>query len=342
MCEIKFRHTIQRVYVREHDPNLQKGGCLINKNGLRFAYLCAVLNATIIGFSFLFTKMALEYAEPVDTLTYRFAISFAILSIPVLLRRIQLNYRGKPMYKALLLATMYPLGFFTFQTFGLQYSTSSEGGILYAFTPVLTMLVAIVFLKETITTMQRLSVFLSVIGVVFIFWMKGSGIVLSSLTGISLLFLSCLAFAGYSVLTRSLLRTFSPLEITFMMLGIGFVAFLTVSVTNHATAGTLDHLLTPLANGHFIVSVLYLGVMSSLVTALTANYALSKIEASKLSVFSNLSTIVSIAAGAMVYGEEIKVYHIIGSVLIIAGVLGTNRFGAIKAEAQPPTLTAQQ
>lgn len=304
---------------------------MINQKVLTLAYLSAVLNAVIIGFSFLFTKIALEHAQPLDTLTYRFAASFAVMSIPVAFGRIKLKYRGKPIYKALLLATMYPLGFFTLQTFGLQHATSAEGGILYAFTPVVTMLLATVFLKEATTVPQKLSIFLAVFGVVFIFIMKGSSIDLSNITGILLLFLSCLALAGYNVLARSLLRVFNPGEISYLLLGIGFVAFLVVSLTSHAAAGTLDHLFAPLASGTFIVSILYLGVMSSLVTALTANYALSKMEASKMSVFANLSTVVSIAAGAMFLGENITLYHIIGSALIITGVMGANRFGRKKA-----------
>jgi drug/metabolite transporter (DMT)-like permease len=303
----------------------------MDQRGLKLAYLSAVLNATIVGFSFLFTKMALEHAEPIDTLTYRFTLSFAVMSIPVILGRVKLNYRGKPLIKALLLATMYPLGFFTFQTFGLQHATSSEGGILYAATPILTMLLASLFLKESTTVLQKLSIFLSVFGVVFIFVMKGSSIDLTNITGISLLFLSCLAFAGYGVLARSLLRTFSPAEISYLMLGIGFVTFLVGSLTDHVTAGTLDHFIAPLASSTFIVSILYLGVMSSLLTALTANYALSKIEASKMSVFSNLSTIVSIAAGTLFLREEITTYSLIGSVLIIAGVMGMIHLGQKKA-----------
>ncbi|UVI28409.1 DMT family transporter [Paenibacillus spongiae] len=299
---------------------------MTNRNELKLAYFAAVLNAVIVGFSFLFTKMALEHARPMDTLMYRFAVSFAVISIPVMFGRVKLNYRGKPLFKALLLATMYPLGFFTFQTFGLQSASSSEGGILYAFTPVLTMLLAYVFLKEVTTRLQMLSIFLSVFGVVFIFAMKGSGIAVSNMTGLILLFLSCLAFAGYSVLARSLLKTFSPAEISYMTLGIGFVTFLVISLTDHATAGTLDTLFEPLASSSFIVSILYLSVLSSLLTALMSNYALSKIEASNMSVFSNLSTVVSIAAGAMFLQEEVTVYAVIGSLLIIMGVIGTSRF----------------
>ncbi|WP_239617654.1 DMT family transporter [Cohnella mopanensis] len=299
----------------------------MNQKGLTLAYLSAILNAVIVGFSFLFTKIALEHASPIDTLMYRFALSFAVMSIPVVLGRIRLNYRGKPILLALLLATMYPLGFFTFQIFGLQQATSSEGGILFAFTPIMTMLLASLFLKETTTHLQKLSIFLSVFGVVFIFTMKGSNIELSNMTGIMLLILSCLAFAGYSILARSLMKSFSSVEISYLMLGIGFVTFLVASLTDHAADGTFDRLLEPLGSGTFIASIGYLGVLSSLLTALAANYSLSKLEASKVSVFSNLSTIVSILAGVIVLGEEMTIYAVIGSAMIIAGVVGTNLLG---------------
>lgn len=298
---------------------------------LRLAYVCMILNAVIIGFSFLFTKMALAQASPIDTLAFRFAASFGVMSIPVAFGWVKLNYRGKPLYKALLLAAMYPLGFFAFQAFGLQHATSAEGGILFAFTPVITAALASIFLKETTTGLQKLSIFLSVFGVAFIFVMKGGGFELSSTLGILLLILSSLASAGYSVLARSLMKAYTPAEISYFMLGVGFVSFLVISLVDHTSSGTVDVLLEPLSDGFFILSVLYLGIMSSLVTALTSNYALSKIEASRMSVFNNLATIVSIAAGAIFLGEDVTVYHLIGSLLIIAGVLGTNLLGRKKS-----------
>ncbi|KWX86175.1 transporter [Paenibacillus riograndensis] len=307
----------------------------MQQQGLKLAYAFAVLNAFIIGFSFLFTKVALGHAGPLDTLTYRFAASFAVMSVPVALGWVKVSYRGKPIDRALLLAAMYPLGFFTLQVFGLQHATSAEGGILYSFTPVVTMIIASIFLKETTTLLQKLCIFLSVFGVVFIFVMKGSSIQLSNMTGIVLLFMTCLAFAGYSVLARSLSRHFSPAELSYLMMGIGFATFLIISLTGHTASGTLGDFLSPLKSGTFILSAVYLGVIASLVTTLTSTYILSKIEASLMSVFTNLSTIVSIAAGALFLGEEITVYHWIGSFLIIAGVIGTNLLGRKKAKARP-------
>ncbi|MMZ63912.1 EamA-like transporter family protein [compost metagenome] len=149
------------------------------------------------------------------------------------------------------------------------------------------------------------------------------------------MFLSCLAIAGYNVLARRLLQSFSPAEITYVMLGIAFVSFLAVLLAGHTAAGTLNQLFSPLASGAFVAAILYLGVLSTLVTALSSNYALSRIEASKMSVFSNLSTIVSIAAGALLLGEEIRMYHIVGAALIIVGVIGTNLLGTSSSPSFP-------
>lgn len=306
---------------------MREGDTIIHQQPVRLPYILAVLNAIIIGLSFLFAKMALRYANPVDTMTFRFAVSFLVLSVPVLTGRIKLAYRGKPLVRLLLLTVMYPLGFFLLQSFGLQYASSAEGGILYAFTPVVTMVMASVFLKESTTFMQKLSVFLSVFGVVFIFMMKGGRIDLSNILGICLLLLTCVAFAGYSVMARSLSGQFSPAEMTYWMMTAGFGFFFTLSFAGHAASGTAGDFFAPLASGTFAGAILFLGIASSLVTALTSNYILSKITASKMSAFTNLSTIVSIAAGAVFLKEDVHLYHLTGSALIIAGVIGANRFG---------------
>lgn len=303
----------------------------MNRIGRLFAYLCAVLNAGIIGFSFLFTKIALEHADPLDTMTYRFAVSVIVIAFPVMFGWIRLNYRGKALYKIVLLAIMYPLLFFTLQTFGLRYATSVEGGIINATTPVLTALLAYLILKESTTVFQKIGILMSMIGVVFILIMKGSSFVGFNMTGIILLFLSCLAFAGYSVLAKALLKTFTPMEISCLLLVIGCISFSAFSIIRHVSNGTMHVFLAPLSHSSFLLSILYLGFLSTLITALTANYALSKLDASKLCVFSNLSTIVSIAAGAFILNESIEISHIVGSAFVIIGVIGTN----IKLQSNP-------
>lgn len=308
----------------------------LNMKKIHFIYLLAVLNAIILGLSFFFTKTALSVADPIDILMYRFSLSFMVVSIPVLFRWFTVQYRKKSLKRIAFISLLYPILSFSLQAYGLVYATSAEGGIVFALTPIVTALLASLFLKEQTTFLQKGLILLSVGGVMYIFLMKeveNTGFHLSSYIGFILLFLSVLSLAGYSVMSRSLSKESTPLSLSFMMMACGAVFFTVVSFVRHSLDHTLKELLVPLTNMQFLFSVVYLGILSSLVTSLLTNYTLSKIEASKLSVFSNLSTIVSIVAGAIFLNEAVFYYHWIGFVMIIVGIVGVNMVNKPKKES---------
>jgi drug/metabolite transporter (DMT)-like permease len=290
----------------------------------KYTYLFATLHTIITGLSFLFGKTALKFANPMDVLAFRFTASFMALMVPVLLKKISINFKEKNLYKICFLGLLYPISFFALQTFGLVHASSSEAGILQSITPIFAIILSAVFLKEKNTLYQNISVLLSVLGVIYIFTMKGASVDFTEVLGISLLLLSNLSSAGYIILTRVTLREFSISEISFMMTLMGFLVFNSIALVTHLGQGTLNQFFAPLQNFEFIISILYLGILSSLVTSLLNNYVLSKIEAAKMSVFGNLRTVVAIFAGMIFLKEQLYYYHIIGSLMIIAGVIGTN------------------
>lgn len=294
---------------------------------MRNAYLAALLYSIIVGLSFLFGKIALVSVGPIELLAYRYTASFIGILIPILFKWIHIDIDKKSVRKILPLALLYPLAFFGFQAFGLTYASSSEAGILQASTPIFILIMASYFLKEKTNIYQKLSILLSVSGVLYITIMKSTSLELTSVKGIIFILLSCISFAAYSVLARILTRDFSSMELTYVMTIIGFLAFNIIALIKNLTLGTIGEAFNPLKNLNFILSILYLGVLASLVTAILTNYVLSKIEASKMSVFINIAPIISMIAGALVLKEKIYYYHIVGSVLIILGVLGTNLLG---------------
>ncbi|HDX9577042.1 TPA: DMT family transporter [Bacillus pseudomycoides] len=288
------------------------------------AYAAAILYTCIIGFSFMFVKLTLTITGPLDTLAHRFTISFLTASIPVLFGFIKLNISFKNMLSILPVAILYPALFFTFQAFGLVYTSSSEAGIIQATIPIFTMVCASYFLKERTTIWQKFSLLLSVSGVIYIFAMKGLGDHTTSFIGVILILLSTLSSAGYNVLARKMTKQFRLIDVTYMMTVIGFVCFHTLSIGNHIATGTMHLYFQPFTSSLFVISILYLGILSSLLTAFLSNYTLSIVEASKMSVFSNVSTLITLFAGVIFLQEEIAYYHIIGAIMIILGVLGTN------------------
>lgn len=288
------------------------------------AYIAALLYAIIVGLSFLFTKLALAITNPINILAHRFIASFIAISIPIALKILPINFTRERIIRVLPLAILYPLCFFGFQTFGLQYSTSSEAGIILASAPVFTMIMASYFLNERSSIYQKISIGISLLGVLYISLKKGASIDLANMKGMALLLLSALSFSGYSVLARKLTKDYTTAELSFIMISVSFIVFTLVALFKNISAGTMAEFLSPLTNLKFIVAIIYLGVLSTLGTSLLTNYALSILEASKIIVFSNLGTVISIVAGVVFLKEDLFYYHIIGSIMIVGGVLGTN------------------
>lgn len=307
----------------------------MNSKPIYLAYLFAICNAVIVGLSFLFTKTAIFLSDPWDTLAYRFTISFVVMSIPVLLKQVKFHYKkGKRKIWLLSVGLLYPLSFFTFQAFGLLFASSSEGGILFASVPILTMIMASFFLKEKSNLKQVLAILTSVFGVVFIFIMKGLHIKLGDFIGLIFLFFSCLSLAGYNILVRSVSKEFTTIEITYIMMIFGFIIFNAASLVKHTIDGSLYEYIALVVNFKFMFCIMYLGVFASLLTSLFSNYSLSKIRSSQISVFSNISTVISMIAGAIFLHEPLHIYHWVGALLIIGGILGTHVYATEKVKTQ--------
>lgn len=296
----------------------------------KIVYLAAVIFSIITGLSYFFNKVALETSEPIDILAHRFTSAFLGLLISILFGFIKVNLTKEKIKKILPLALFNPLLYFGLQTTGLQYATSVEGGILLASSPIFTLLLASYFLKEKSTLSQKIFIILSVSGVVYITIMKGVTFDFNNILGVVLLLLSAISIASYNVVGRVLNKNFSNMEISFVMISISFIIYNIIAIVKHIMSNDLLNYFTPFTNIDFTISVVYLGVLSSLVSSLINNYVLSNIEASKMSVFANLATVISIFAGVIFLNEHLYYYHIIGSIFIIGGVLGVNFSESIK------------
>ncbi|MEI7025483.1 DMT family transporter [Paenibacillus sp. y28] len=300
----------------------------MNITATKRVYAAAILYALMIGLSFLFVKLALEASHPIDTLAHRFTISLIAAAAALFLARRRIRIRWKELWGLVPLAVFYPALFFTFQTFGLVYTTSSEAGIIHATVPIFTMLLASLFLKERSTWLQKLFTLLSVTGVIFVFLLKGIQLEATSTIGVALVLISALSSAVYGVMARRLAQQYHLLDMTFIMSALGFVLFNGMSVVRHAAEGSLGHYFDPFASPSFIGSILYLGILGSLGSSLSSNYVLSQMEASKMSVFNNLATVITMAGGAIVLHEQLAYFHFLGGAMVIAGVIGVSFSGS--------------
>ncbi|MCR8643262.1 DMT family transporter [Paenibacillus sp. N1-5-1-14] len=299
-------------------------------------YIAALTGTLLIAFSFLFVKIALSSASPLDTLAHRFTITFLGATLLLVHKKFRFRVSGKDILRILPLAVLYPTMFFAFQAFGLMYTTSSEAGIIHATVPIFTLVLATIFLKERTTILQRIFTVFSVTGVVYIFMMSGLNVANYSMTGVIFILISAITNSMYSVLSRKLVKNYSPFQLTYVITALGFITFNVISISDHLIHPEAAGYLAPLMNSDYLFAILYLGIFSSLFSAFLSTYSVSKIEATKMSVFGNLGTLITIIAGVLILNESLQIHHFIGAVIILIGVIGTNFSKAKKAKITTP------
>ncbi|PLV56065.1 DMT family transporter [Thermotoga sp. SG1] len=270
--------------------------------------IAGLLYSTIFGFSFLFTKNALDHVSPLTFLSLRFIVAF--LSYLFLMSFGFIRLQRKPYWKLWKLVLFQPVLYFLFETYGVQRINSSEAGMIIALIPVVVNVLAIFLLKEKGDLPHYLLVGLGFFGVSLI---VGFNITPGNVSGKIFMLLAVLSGAMYSVLSRKLSKEFTPNEITFFMMMTGAIFFTIFSVV------TGDF--KPVFNFHVITGALYLGVLSSTLAFFLLNYAIKRVSPIITTLFSNFTTVVSVMAGVLFRGERVGIQQLLGMLLIIVSIL---------------------
>ena len=284
------------------------------------AYLAAVFNAFFIGLTFLFTKQSLTFAAPFTTLAFRFVLSFVFMALLLKLGliNVKLDLKRSQFKDLLLLSAFQPVLFFSFQALGLLYISSSEAGVINALIPVSVGILGMFFLGEKLTPKKFGYFFISIAGIVFLFLMNGDASSFNA-AGVVLTLLSVVSTSLYIITGRKLSKSFDPMTLTFGMMANGALVFLFLALgLEHVT---LQDTLSLLHNSEFMFGILYLGLFTSVGTSFLTIYSLGELEASRSAVFMNLCPVIAVFAGVFVLHEEFGYYHLMGSFLIIFGVL---------------------
>lgn len=290
------------------------------KNNVLFL---GIIYSTIFGFSFMFTKLTLTHVHDIyHMLAFRFLIAFVVMTILLLFKVIKVSYRGKNLKMLFLLGLFQPIIYFIFETKGIQLLPSSQAGIMIACVPVVVIVFAIIFLDEKISLMRFTFIMLSVIGAIVI---NSNNLIGGNIKGIVFLLIAVFAAAIYNVISRKLHLEFTSIEMTYLMMGFGAIVFNVISLGIHISNGVLQDYFKPLISPQALLGFLYLSILSSIVAFFVLNYTLSKVEASKVAVFANFTTVISVLAGVLLLNEVFKPQQLIGGVMILVGVYFTQR-----------------
>ena len=304
-------------------PNISRG--IIGSNGgetvSRLPYVASAASAVIFGFSFLFTKSALESLDMFQLLGSRFLVAAVFMRVLRALKLIKVEITSIKVKDLMLVAIFQPILYFIFETSGVDRTSASESGILIALIPVAVAIFAAWILKERLRFWQWMSVMASVGGVVLITLPRFQDSS-RSLIGIVALLGAVLSGALYQIVSKKASGRSSPVEVTYMMMWVGALFFNILGIWNYSWASKLPSYFSAFVRTDTLFAILYLGILSSVVAFFCMNYALSRLTPSKTAVFINLTPVVSVLAGVLFRGESFAPVQFLGATVVVLGVWG--------------------
>lgn len=284
----------------------------------KFIPFAALLTAMILWSStFVALKFSFRYFPPMFVIFARMFIA-ALFFLPLLPFIKPKKIEKKDIYLIISMAVLEPCFYFVFEALALQNTTSSQAGMITALLPLIVAVGAAFFLSEKSSKKTYSGFIIAIIGAL-ILSTSGSPEPDSPnpILGNFYEFMAMICAAGYTLILKKLSSNYSPFFLTAVQTFCGSIFFGIILIAGHH-AGTFaiptKFELMP------VLLLLYLGTFITMGAYGLFNYGVSKIPASKATVFINLIPIFSVVWGWTLLSERFNMIQCLAGILIIIGV----------------------
>ncbi len=207
-----------------------------------------------------------------------------------------------------------------FVTWGVRYSLASNAALLMLTLPVITAVMAYFFLGETMSVVRWASFALAIAGVLECSGINWHALNFTSadyLLGNLLILCSVGGSAFYNVYSKKLLTRYTPLEVLLYSYYAVIAVLLPITVRlEPAGFRALAHLTPTVWAG--VAGLAFLQYFASMVLFLTV---LTRLDATQASLSNYMIPFFGIVVAAIVLGEKLTGYMILGGLLVLASTL---------------------
>ncbi len=277
-------------------------------------YLLPFFTVMIWGGNSIVNKMAASTIEPSAMSFYRWFVAMVLLTpfcLPAVIkqRHVIRPYLTKLAFLALLgMVLNQSLGYYAGLT-----TTASNMALITSLVPLISVFLSVPLLGKSVSMLSIVGGVISLGGLAF---MLGHGDVTHFLhqdmtQGDSLMLLAALVYAAYCVLLKRWKMPFNSLTLVYMQ---GFFSVIMLTPLWLSSEQLLP-------SQEALPLIAYAGIAASIFAPLMWVKAIDLIGADSSAMFMNLMPVVSVALASTLLGEEIHVYHIIGGLMVISGVI---------------------
>ncbi len=292
-----------------------------------------ILICLIWGSTWLAIRVGLESLSPVISGGLRFTLASFFVLVLMKIKKIKLQTDSKSIKLYLILA------FFSFSIpFGLvywaeQFIPSGLASILFAVFPFYVIIFSRIAMPEMkISSEQIFGVIIGFIGIVTIFAEDLKFDLSNNILGMLAVLISSGIQGGIAVIIKKYGGHLNPLSMNFVPLLIaGLVMILTAFIFEKSSEWIFDI--------KAFGSIFYLALFGTVVTFTTYYWLLKRINVVILSLSTLITPIVAVFLGWIILGELFSLQDLIGSGLVLIGILFANFKGLVNYYKSKRTIT---
>jgi drug/metabolite transporter (DMT)-like permease len=282
----------------------------------------------IWGINFPVVKVSLRSLSPMAFNSLRFILATGVMIAITRMRGESLRLDRRDILGVLVLGLAGHTAYQWLFIHGIALTSSANTSLLMATSPIFVALYSHLLGVERGNRIVWAGILLSFAGVGFLIAGGPNGLSLAggATLGDLLVLLSATLWASYTVLSRPLLRHYSPIKLTTvaMMAGIPPLVLLSVPELLHQ-----DWSAVPPAHW---MGVIYSGLLSLAVAYTFWGTSVQRVGNARTAVYSNVVPIVTIAASWIILGDRLTLLQGIGAAVVLGGLLLTRQGRSIAAQ----------
>ena len=271
-----------------------------------------LVTSLLWGGNFVVAKTLVAHASPMTLTLVRWLIAVIVLLPFVWWKEKKLVPANAALVPLFLMGITGVALFNIFQFLALERTTSTNAGLISTMNTMSIALFSFAFLKEKINGLQLLAMVLSLIGVVLVL-SKGDWQLLWHFqlnTGDLWMVAAVCVWGLYSVCSKWAMQTTSPLMATLYAGLFGVLILVPFTITDF-TFSEID--------SSFILSLLYTGVISTVVCMVFWNIGVQQLGATTSGIFLNFNPIFTALLAFLFVGEQLSWLQGIGGIIVILG-----------------------
>ena len=275
-----------------------------------FGTLCGIGAAVCYGTNPLGAQLYKEGMQPGSVLFWRFGLAFVIIAIVMMCRKEKLKISRRELGVLTALGLLFLASSLTLYVSFKMMAVGVASTILFVY-PVMTAAIMTLFFKEKLTLSTALSIALSFVGVLLLYWTPGGDRL--STAGVILVLVSALTYAVYIIVMNRAKLEMSSFKINFYVL-------IYCALGNLVMALCTGGLQIP----QNVTSWLYVGwlaVVPAILALVMMVYAAKYIGSTPTAIMGALEPTTAVLIGIFLFGEAFSMRLGIGIMLIFIAVI---------------------